>query len=268
MIGRRVFIIIVVYLTLITTSGESSADTEPADLTISWENLTPAIKFGKLGFYPAGSFLRSELYLLRFKVSDVSISLDESAKVLSKPRGFVKEIVLKKDAIAGINANFFDTLGQPLGLVLPASRDVNKRVQLGGKLLTAVFYISNDLPFIVQREEFKADGIQLALQAGPLLFSSGLKSEFKSPSQTSRRSGIAITKSGELVLFATLLRFPGSTLEDMQTVLFKTGLEVRDAINLDGGGSSQLFIKGMNQKEEISISGGDEVPVALVVGEK
>jgi uncharacterized protein YigE (DUF2233 family) len=208
------------------------------------------------------------LYLLKFKVSEVSLQVAEAQKKLSKPRSLVKELVLASGGFAGINANFFDPLGAPLGLVLPSSREANKKVQLGGKLLTGILYISNDAPFVISREEFKPDGVSLALQAGPILYKAGSRIEFKSPSQTSRRSGIAITKNEEFVMFATLLRFPGATLEDIQEVLSKTGLEIRDALNLDGGGSSQFYIKSTDSKEEVSISGGDEVPVALVVGGK
>jgi len=244
------------------------ADTEPADLTVSWENVAPDLFFGKLGFYPANSFLRSELYLLKFKLENYSLTLKESSKTLSKPRGSVKDMVLGSDAVAGINANFFDTLGAPLGLMVPASREANKKVQQGGKLLTGVFFIKDNLASVIPRADFNFSAVSLALQAGPILYLKALPTKFNAPSQTSRRSGLAITKSGEIILFATLLRFPGTSLEDIRGVLTKTGLEISDALNLDGGGSSQFFIKSMNSREEVLISGGDDIPVALVVEQK
>ncbi len=241
------------------------AGNEPADLTIRWEKVGKEAYFGKLGFYPSNSFLRSELYLFRFKLEHYKIMLVEASQVLSKPRGMVEDMVQKTGGFAGINANFFDTEGSPLGLMIPATREANKKVQLGGRLLTGVFSIRDGLPSVVSRSTFNSDKVEFALQAGPILYLKGTPTRFNSPSQTSRRSGMAVTKSNEVVIFSTLLRFPGTSLEDMQGVLGKTGLEIMDALNLDGGGSSQFYLKPSQKREKIFISGGDEVPVALVV---
>ncbi len=253
------------FFLIVIDMHSSFADSEPAELTIRWENYGPELTFGKLGFYPANSFLRSELYLLKFNLSGYRVSLRESSKLLSKPRGAVKDMVLSVGGVAGVNANFFDHLGEPLGLMLPSSRDTNKKVQLGGRLLTGVFSIKDGLPSVIPRIEFNQTSVSLALQAGPILYLNGAPTKFTAPSQTSRRSGLAVTKDREVVLFATLLRFPGTSLEDIQSVLNKTGLDISDALNLDGGGSSQFYLQSLGGKEEILISGGDDVPVALVV---
>lgn len=244
------------------------AEKEPADLSPQWESIGPSLFFGKIGFFPENSFLRSELYMLRFNLAQHNLLLVEASSCLSKQKAHVKEIANKLKAVAGINANFFDPKGKPLGLILTAKNSINNKIQKGGQLLNGIFFVKNNIPGILNRTNFNSTGSSLAFQAGPIMHQAGRVVTFNSPSQTSRRSGIAITKTGEIVLFATLLRFPGASLEDIQKVLSRTGLEITDSLNLDGGSSSQFFIAPRATLEEISISGGDEVPTALLILEK
>jgi exopolysaccharide biosynthesis protein len=57
-------------------------------------------------------------------------------------------------------------------------------------------------------------------------------------------------------------------LKELQQFLMGKELDLVDAVNLDGGGSSQLFIAGTKNSEEVFVSGGDNVPVFLVVEKK
>jgi uncharacterized protein YigE (DUF2233 family) len=139
----------------------------------------------------------------------------------------------------------------------------------GGRLLTGVFYISGGKAFIVARDDFKEEQVENAVQAGPRLVVNGKLLKVSEPHEASRRSGIAITRSGGVILYATYLRFPGATLEQIQEMLLDPALDVVTALNLDGGGSSQLFIKkNPLLVDDTFISGGDQVPVGLVVKRK
>jgi exopolysaccharide biosynthesis protein len=87
------------------------------------------------------------------------------------------------------------------------------------------------------------------------------------PSEHStRRSGIATTKDNKIIIYSTLLRFPGATLSQIQDMLSAPELQIQDALNLDGGSSSQFYINGRiaPKNEEILLSGGDTVPVGLI----
>ena len=158
---------------------------------------------------------------------------------------------------------------QPLGIIISDGKLTN-RMHRGGSLLTGVFYLQKDKPQIVHRSQFiPANNVRLALQAGPRLVEAGKPLQLKSPNAISRRSGIAVTKDGEIVMFATILRFPGASLQQIQDMLLDPRLAITDALNLDGGGSSQLFVrKNSALPEETFITGGDVVPVGLVVRRK
>jgi exopolysaccharide biosynthesis protein len=59
-------------------------------------------------------------------------------------------------------------------------------------------------------------------------------------------------------------------MEQIQQMLLDPELEVVDALNLDGGSSSQLFVAATvsPSDKELLYSGGDLVPVGLVVTRK
>ena len=72
-----------------------------------------------------------------------------------------------------------------------------------------------------------------------------------------------------IILFATTSRFPGVSMKEIQEMLLEPALEIVDAINLDGGGSSQMYLAmTKNTDEELFIFNGDEVPVALAMIKK
>ena len=184
---------------------------------------------------------------------------------LDQQRTDVRTMTKRFGGVAGINGSFFDDHGAPLGLVIRNGQTI-RHAQLGGNLLTGAFFIADDKPQIANRHSVPESGVVLALQAGPRLIADGEPIMISSTDGRTRRSGIAITNSGEVLFYATVVRFPGATLEEIQKTLLLPGLNVRDALNFDGGGSSQLFVETNNSlQEEINISGGDNVPLALIV---
>ena len=144
-----------------------------------------------------------------------------------------------------------------------------KTIHRGGALLTGIFYVKNRIPQIVHRSSFNEPSPDLALQAGPRIIAEGKALNLSNPDIGSRRSGIATTKRKEIIIYITKLRFPGTSLRQIQDLLLKPELEITDALNLDGGGSSQLYVKEVGSLEdEIEISGGDLVPTALIIKER
>jgi uncharacterized protein YigE (DUF2233 family) len=212
----------------------------------------------------SGSFVKSELYLLKIDPNFMTISGAHAPTHLGKKKDSVKSLVKIKRAVAGINANFFDTKNDTLGLLIIDTETLSP-IHKGGKLLSGIFQIKQNTPSIISRSEFSPEMIDFALQSGPRLIINSEKLKINS-GERSRRSGIALTKNSERILFATKLRFPGATLEEIQSSLLDSNLGVISAINLDGGGSSQLFFyKDQDNLKEISLSGGDDVTSALLV---
>lgn len=229
-----------------------------------WKQIEPGYMSAEYDLGNPHSVLRSTVRLLKFNPKQFSFHA-VSANTVGEKRADVKRMVRSIGGIAGINANFFDERGAPLGLVI-SDQEMQKRVHAGGNLLSGIFYISDGHSYIVNREQFKDARASLAIQAGPRLIVSGSPIRLNSPNAASRRSGIAITEDGELILYATELRFPGASLLEIQNMLLNPALKVADALNFDGGGSSQLYYTSGDRDD--FVSGGDTVPVAFVVKRK
>ncbi|MCI5066176.1 phosphodiester glycosidase family protein [bacterium] len=167
-----------------------------------------------------------------------------------------------------INANFFDTKGLPLGLVV--SRGVEHRaMHRGGSLLNGVLRVHRDQLTISSREEAPHERGLEAVQAGPMLVSGGrsLGRQLDGGS-LSRRSGICLISPKEFLLFATSSSFRGATLRELADLLSSPAIGCQEALNFDGGGSTQLYMTSDIPSARpgfggIDIVGRDEVPTAL-----
>lgn len=254
--ARRALVWISLFLVIFLAAGGSPLQAqEPL-----WKAIEPGFEFAK---YELGqpAVIRPEVYLLKFDPKRFSFHA-----ITSSPSSDLRTLSKQAGAIAGINANFFDEQGNPLGLVI-ADGQLRQKLHKGGKVLTGVFTVSSaGDPAIEHRDGARTDALATAIQAGPRLIENGQPLKLASGPESSRRSGVAITRDKEVILYATVLRFPGASLEDIQNMLLDPTLNVQHALNLDGGGSSQLFIESFASLQgETFISGGDPVPVGLVV---
>jgi uncharacterized protein YigE (DUF2233 family) len=235
--------------------------------TLSWRNIEPGYDVARYALSGEQYILRSEVLLLRFDPKKYRFN-NVLARELGEKRSDIQSLANLKSSLAAINTSFFDEFENPLGLIFEDGKQLN-RMHEGGSLLTGIFQLRGDSPSIIHRNRFKPSNVTLAVQAGPRLIEDGKALKLKSPNSSSRRSGIAVTKDGKVIIYATLLRFPGASLSQIQEMLLDKGLGVKDALNFDGGGSSQLFIqKNTALEHDTVVSGGDTVPVALVINKK
>ncbi|MCC6934009.1 MAG: phosphodiester glycosidase family protein [Deltaproteobacteria bacterium] len=233
---------------------------------VRWQNVRPGLS---MSVYPLSSpplYIGSEILLFKIDLSFLMANL-ALAQDLGQPLSDVETMTLNANGIIGINANFFDPEGRALGLILKDYKIIQKLY--GIKKYGGIFYIKDNKPGLVNKlEELPADTL-LAFQAFPRLIYKSQPIAINSSGVATRRSGIAITKSNEIIIYLTRLRFPGATLNQVQQMLLDPRLEITDALNLDGGGSSQLFLSSeLNSHEEILVTGGDKIPVALIFKSK
>jgi exopolysaccharide biosynthesis protein len=169
----------------------------------------------------------------------------------------------KSGALAAINANYFDEKGQPLGFLKAEAQEINRTISKNS-LLTGVFGVRSLSPFIIHRDEFQSPQADEALQSGPLLLSHSAPLEVtRGAGRYSRRSVIGIDQENRLLIAVTDSILGGLNWVELQE-LFSTPkwqLQAVDLLNLDGGGSTQLYLKTANLQE--MIAGTSEVPVAI-----
>lgn len=244
-----------------------TAGNSPVVSSSRWKQIEPGLWFAKKELGGPGAIIAPELYMLKHDPAKFDLKLVSSADFSGENQD-ARSMTRRIQGVAGINANFFDPQGKALGLIVSGG-SILQKMHRGGSVLTGVFSVFKTGPQILEREAFTDFSAGLAVQAGPILVRNSKPVKLGITDETSRRSGIAVTNSGQVIFYATLLRFPGATLKAVQAALSDPALDIADALNFDGGGSSQLFIESLPLlSEEIFITGGDKVPLCLVLKRK
>jgi uncharacterized protein YigE (DUF2233 family) len=174
-----------------------------------------------------------------------------------------KTLAQKSGALVTINANYFDEKGKPLAFLKTATGEINRNVSKHA-LYTGVFGVQDSMPFIVHRDDFQLTQAQEAIQSGPLLLKQGAAMEnIPGAGRYSRRAVIGMDKQQRLIVGVTDTVLGGLSFAELQELFSRPEwqLETTELLNLDGGGSAQLYIKTSSHEE--FISGTSEVPVVI-----
>ena len=167
-------------------------------------------------------------------------------------------LAAKRGAAVILNAGYYDEKGRPLGYFRSGGKVFNSLVLHRGRKTFlhygALFAVGreNGSPKIVSRENFEDSGVSEAFQAGPLLVMDGKPvpglSRYREYLRASRRTVVGLDTEGRLVVLVSEAETRGISWCELQAFLVlpesKGGLGVRDAMNLDGGSSSQLWVRG------------------------
>jgi exopolysaccharide biosynthesis protein len=235
------------------------------EFTVEWKKVGDDLEIASVDVQTK-NFLKAEAVMVRSALQRYRVGVVRAAEY-GLLRGSVKTLCRAGRATVCINANFFDESGSPLGLVI--SRGIeHKRLHKGGDTLTGVFQVTRDGPQIISRADFEPAKVIEAVQAGPRLLLSGSKVQGLRDLASTRRSGVCLDAEHRLIMFAVSPGIVGISVEEMQNLLLDPGINCQNALNLDGGSSSQLYINSavlgaVSGFQEVSVPGRDDVPVAL-----
>jgi hypothetical protein len=164
-------------------------------------------------------------------------------------------------AVAFVNANFFDENGNALGfLVADGLAFGESYVNRGG-----TFLVQNDLPRVRSNiaEPYAGESFEQAAQGFPMLMLDGAQSYTDTAQDRfTRRTVVAQDANGRIVLLTTPLI--GLTLLDLSAFLPTTDMNLVNALNLDGGGSTLMYLT-INGTPEYIVTSLDPVPAVLAV---
>lgn len=167
-----------------------------------------------------------------------------------------ENMVKNTGAIAAINGGYFAPDFSSLGLLVQDGKQINKLKWISW---WHVFKITNGEPQIVSKQEFAlTPDINMAIQAGPRLVINGAVTQGLKPSN-SKRTGIGITKEGNVIIAVTDNYFPSMT--EFAKSLLEVGCY--NALNLDGGSSTQIFTN--HKRLKLDIPGFGNVANGIVV---
>ncbi len=235
---------------------------------ISWQNLSPGLEQTHFQL-SSGTLLSPWVVAVRADLKHFRVQVIRAADFGWK-RASVKAMCKASNASVCINSNFFDEQGKPLGLVL--SRGIlHQKTHNGGGTLTGILYVANDRVGIAHRSSFNSEGVVEATQAGPRLISEGAPVVgLKSPGSGTNLSIACVDREQRVILVRVAFTMFGGSPTDIQRALLRPEIGCFEALNFDGGGSSQMYISGtipghVGAVREEDFPGRDEVPVALAL---
>ncbi len=182
---------------------------------------------------------------------------------------------VKKDrkVVAAINGGFFAP-GEdfsPIGLFMSKGKKINPLTDYWD--YSGVFYLTSDEsdPYgICTKESFYDTDVTEALQSFPILIWNGhVYKEYKDREEASR-SAIGLDRDGNILLIATESTISGGlTLNEFAGAIYSMNWNCEKALNLDGGSSTQLYVKDLlTLHSAAGIIGQDRVSNFIVFSEK
>lgn len=186
------------------------------------------------------------------------------------------EVAKLTGAAVVANASYFDENGRPLGFFLSGGKVYNRRILFRGRNealhLGAVFFVreGTEAMGIASREVFEAGGAREAFQAGPYLVREGRPvmgiERYREYWRPARRTVLAFEGDGHLLVLVSEPEGRGLSWCEFQSVLSRPGVQgglgVAEAMNLDGGSSSQLLVQAAGYRGETA---GRSVPAFLLL---
>lgn len=220
-----------------------------------WQKLAQGLEYQAFQAGAPTPWSRVHTFRVNLKYNQLKSVL---AKDLGKKEATIQDFARSNvDAMVTINGGFFDEAYQPLGLRIQQNKQTNplKRISWWG-----LFFIKNNQAQVSSLHDFlNPEGIEFAVQSGPRLLINGTIPRLKPGS--AQRSALGIRKDGRVIIVIT----DNNALSTLELAEFMQAppLNCVSALNLDGGGSSQLAARvGSFQ---LSVPGFAKLADAIVI---
>jgi uncharacterized protein YigE (DUF2233 family) len=227
-----------------------------------WRTLQKGVALRAIALERTEPSYTLELKLARFDTQQIAPRVLHAGQWQLKGAD-AKTFAEKSGAFAAINANYFDEKGRPLAYLKTTAQEINRAVSKHS-LYTGIFGVGDAGPFVMHRDEFQPAEAKEALQCGPLLLHRGAPVEITAGlGRYARRAVIGIDKQGQMIVAVTDAVIGGLSFAELQELFSnpKWQLDAAELLNLDGGGSAQLYVR--SGKFEDWLPGTTEVPVSV-----
>ena len=224
----KIKIIVLVTLWIITNHCSMALTT--------WRTVAPGIQYTELHplqLNPLAKIHAFKVDLLHYRL------VSTFARELQQPIATVRVFAQHQPSLINVNGGFFTPLLQPLGL-----RINNKEVKSPLKTISwwGVFYTVGEHAYVVSSRNYKPNSqIDFAIQGGPRLIVNGRIPRLKVGED--QRTALGIDRSGDVVILVTdnLALTTTELARIMRRSESRNGLDCLQALNLDGGGSTQMY---------------------------
>ncbi len=161
-----------------------------------------------------------------------------------------------------INGGYFDKNNHPTGLLVDDGQTFGSSYQGFGGMFSVDNQGNVSVRSLSQQPYDSAnDQLTQATQSSPMLMLNGKRTQFSADAANQRRTVIATDKQGRLLFITS--SSPAFTLDEFADLLVSSDLSINNALNLDGGASTALYVN--TPKQKISIDSFTPLPIVLVV---
>lgn len=235
--------------TLAANAQSTPSPTPTIDTAPDWTQIAPGVE--RRSLLPDESQW-AQLHVLRIDPAQVEFRVHYQPGNPLEINEWVEQL---PDALAFVNANFFTVEHRALGLLVADGTTYNTRFNRPSGL----FSIAAGIPAITTTAADRTDPIEQAVTGFPVLVRDG-EAAYQTNGRFSRRTVVALDAEGRVLLMATPLL--GLSLADLSTFLAESSdLDITDALNLDGGGSTLLWTRD----DSSDIYSLDPVPAILAL---
>ena len=197
-----------------------------------WRRLAPGIEYQDLvttHFTPW-----SHIHAFRINLQKNTLSL-ATAKETHRDFASAEDYAKISHALIAINGGFFDKNYRPLGLRI---RNYHQLSPLKSISWWGVFYTKQRRAYLSSANQFKqSEHIDFAIQSGPRLIINGRIPSLRAGQD--ERSALGITPEGTVILLVT--EHAAMSTTSLARLMQSPPLNCINALNLDGGSSSQLY---------------------------
>ena len=197
-----------------------------------WQTLAPGLNYLDVGLTPLTPWSHVHVFRIDLKKYELNVVM---ASALSRPHATADEFALHSHALLTINGGFFDHNYHPLGLRISHQRQYSplKHISWWG-----IFSIKDGIPHISSLKKYNTDNqVDFAVQSGPRLLVHGHIPSLKPG--LAERTALGISPQGEVIIVVT--NNAPMTTRALAELMQSPPLYCKDAINLDGGSSTQLY---------------------------
>lgn len=202
--------------------------------------------------------------ILRFNLQNVQIKVGYQP---SQPMGLSDWLQLEH-GFAAINGGYFDDQHKTTALVVANGQSYGTSYNGFGGMLSVDAQGNVQLRSLRQQPyDPNTEQLQQATQSSPMLMIDGKRTQFNADAANQARSIVAIDKQGRM-LFIVAPNTDGNggfALDELADLLASSDLSLQNALNLDGGASTGLYMNGGTSKQQISIDSIAALPIAIVV---
>lgn len=233
----------------------------PTPTINTWNKAAPGVEVrSETWKSPSNSLVSDTVSIVRFDLHSVKLSV---AYQPNQPLS-MQDWMHKENATALINGGYFDSQDNATALVISNGQAFGTSYPDFGGMLDVDAQGNVQLRSLSKQPYDSSEGLTQATQCSPMLLIDGQRTQFNSDAKTSPRSVAAIDNQGRLLFIVS----PGIafTLDDMATLLAKSDLGLVNALNLDGGSSTGLYVNAGSQSVERDSY--VNLPLVIVVREK